>query len=89
MVLVGGERGQEAQHAGVQLFAKDAAQDGIETGFIRGGHAAALRAGAGSLAARTKATSRLRLSAGMRPVDKRSIAKDTDTLADRFPASRS
>ena len=51
--------------------------------------AAAFRSEAASFAARTSATSRFRLSAGILPFDRRSMARATDTLADRLPVSRS
>lgn len=88
-MIIRGQGRDEAQDAGVKLIPQDAAQDGVEARFFRRGHAATFRAGAGSFAARTKATSRFRLSAGILPFDRRSMARATDTLADRLPASKS
>lgn len=89
MDIVGGQGRDEAQDAVVQIVPQDAAHGGVEPRFFGRRHAAASWEGERSLAARTRATSRFRLSAGMRPFERRSIAKDTETLADRLPASKS
>jgi len=69
---------------GRDLFTNDAADVRLcETT----GHQAAFADWGVSLADRTRATSRFRVSAGMRPSESFSIAKATATLGERLPVS--